>query len=338
MEREDFKLFQEVAGVDFRDLLSDDAGRVFHAQKKIVSQTKIFAEVRNEHSGYCMPLLYYTHDFNLGESVLSHNMEVEKMAAAMEMGDSLRRRHIALSHAIIPKTIHDVFQRFNRPVVMKNLGSGVGLDSLHSASKSDGKVSTVLNYETNSQAFRLGRTIKTHMESNKQLEPNTVQFIQNTFTKSYEPADIIVKIGVICGLQDRVAQTLINGDYHLLKEGGVLVVSSSNQNMKSRAPLGSFLIQHIGSRDDPMKSWGLNCRTKESMMAMQTQAGFTDIQIYDDSNYPDKEDLPDDLVHGVDTLPSAALEYEHPGKPINLPSRDILDKTIGYNWIAVATK
>ncbi len=338
LEREDFKLFQELARVDLRDLLSDNPDVVFRAQEKIVSQTKIFAEVRNEHSGYCMPLLYYTHDFNFGAPILAHNLEVEEMAVAMEMGDSLRKRHIALSHAILPMVVNDVSARMNRPIVMKNLGSGVGLDTLHAASKVDGRISALLNYETNSEALALGQQIASHMEAKKQIETDKVQFVQNSFTKSSERADIIVKIGVICGLQDAVAQTLISSDYRQLNEGGVLVLSSSNENMKSRAPLGSFLIQHIGSKASPMKSWGLNCRTKETMFNILSNAGFSKITIYDDSNFPGKEKLLDDVLNGVDTLPSTVLEYEHSGRPIRLPTSDTPDQDIGYNWIAVATK
>jgi len=108
--------------------------------------------------------------------------------------------------------------------------------------------------------------------------------------------------------------------------------------MRNRDPLASFRIQHIGTRENPKKGWGLNFRTKETLFQLLTQAGFSDIQIYDDANYPGKDDLPDDVLYGVETLPSQALGHDHNGKPMSLPSKEVLDQNIGYNWIAVATK
>ena len=46
---------------------------------------------------------------------------------------------------------------------------------------------------------------------------------------------------------------LLAGDYSMLNEGGKLIVSSSNEEMRKTDPLGSFLIQHIGTREDPKK-------------------------------------------------------------------------------------
>jgi hypothetical protein len=143
---------------------------------------------------------------------------------------------------------------------------------------------------------------------------------------------------VICGLQDPIAQMLIAGDCSMLNDGGKLVISSSNENMRDRDPLASFLIQHIGTREDPKKGWGLNFRRKETLFQLLSNAGFSDIQIYDDANYPGKEGVPDEILYGVETLPSQALCHDHNGKPIRLPPREVLDRNVGYNWIAVATK
>ena len=43
------------------------------------------------------------------------------------------------------------------------------------------------------------------------------------------------------------------------------------------------------------------------IIQLLTEAGFSDIQIYDDANYPGKDDLPDDVLYGVEPLPSQAL-------------------------------
>ena len=115
-------------------------------------------------------------------------------------------------------------------------------------------------------------------------------------------------------------------------------MSSSNYNERCTDPLASFLIQHIGSRNDPREGWGLNFRTAESMLSLLAEAGFRDVALYDDANYPGVDELPDAVRYGVETLPAEAQGRAHSGKPIALPPREVLDRRIGYNWLAVATK
>ena len=298
----------------------------------------VLNEIQKLHFGYGFPLFVYTHDFKLFENVPRHQTELDEFILGINMGDSLRRRHLALSHAIIPEVVSELHQELGRPLVVKNLGCGVGLDTLHAAVVSDGKISQVINYDTNGDAIGLGKKAVDFLETSNQIDSDVVQYIPKSLTKSFEPADLIVKIGVICGLQDPVAQMLIAGDYKQLTEDGKLIVSSSNEEMRARNPLGSFLIQHIGTREHLKKGWGLNFRTKEILFQLLTQAGFSDIQIYDDANYPGKDALPDEILYGVETLPAKALGYDHPGAPLGLPPKDVLDQNIGYNWIAVATK
>jgi hypothetical protein len=170
------------------------------------------------------------------------------------------------------------------------------------------------------------------------IHPGIVQYVPKSLTKSMEPADLIVKIGVICGMQDFAAEFLLAQDYAQLSEGGKLIVSSSNINMYCHEPLASFLIQHIGSKDDPFAGWSLNCRTEEGLRGLLTRAGFKDIVIYSDTDYPGKDKLPEEKLYGVDTLPSEVMGYDHPGVPLRLPPKEVLDKGTAYNWIAVATK
>lgn len=179
--------------------------------------------------------------------------------------------------------------------------------------------------------------------SPKQIKPFllwicAIPYIPRILTKSMEQADLIIKIGVICGLQDFAAGFLLAQDYTHLSEGGKLIVSSSNINMYCNDPLGSFLIQHIGAKDDLFAGWSLNCRTEEGLRGLLTRAGFKDIAIYSDTDYPGKDKLPEEILYGVDTLLSEVMGYDHPGVPLRLPPREVLDKGTAYNWIAEATK
>jgi hypothetical protein len=118
----------------------------------------------------------------------------------------------------------------------------------------------------------------------------------------------------------------------------VAIVSSSNINMLKEDPLGPFLVQHLGSPQNPFKSWGLNFRTMETMHTLLEKAGFDEIAIYDDANYPGQEGLSDEILHGVDPLPSAAIGGSSSRTPLNLPKTETLSRRVGYNWIAVAKK
>ncbi|MDZ7700095.1 MAG: hypothetical protein U5R49_25270 [Deltaproteobacteria bacterium] len=338
MERADFKDFERMAGVPLRDLISEDARQVRATQTRLVEKSVILNEIQKLHFGYGFPLFVYTHSFELFEPVASHQREVDETILAISMGDSLRRRHMALSHAIVPKVVDDLYETLGLSLTVKNLGSGVGLDTLHAAVKADGKVARVINYDTDHAAVDLGEKTVKYLEAEGYLKTDTVNYFRKSLTKSVETADLIIQIGVICGLHDPVAQMLIAGDYKQLNEGGKLIISSSNEEMRDRDPLGSFLIQHIGTREDAKKGWGLNFRKRETLFQLLSNAGFSDIRIYDDSNYPGKEDLPEEVLYGVETLPSQALGHDHNGKPIRLPPKDVLNQNIGYNWIAVATK
>lgn len=338
LEREDFKAFQRSAKVNFKDLFSADKNKVRSAQNDLVEKCVILNEIQKLHFGYGFPLFVYTHDFALFDSVSNHVVELDERILAFDMCDSLRRRHIALSHGVLPAVLQGLSKDLGRPVTVKNLGSGVGLDTLHAAIHANGQIGTLLNYDTDKQAVSLGQCVTRHLVNTRMLTKGIVQFIPKSLAKSSEPADLIVKIGVICGLEDPIAQRLIVGDYNMLNEGGKLVISSSNENMRNKDPLASFLIQHIGTREDPEKGWGLNFRTKETLFRLLAQAGFSEIQIYDDANYPGKDELPDHVLYGVETLPSEALGHGHHAKPLKLPPREVLKQNIGYNWIAVATK
>jgi hypothetical protein len=337
LAREDFIHYQEVAGLNFRDLLSDETDKVKRAQAVLCRKSVLFNETQKLHFGYGFPFIVYTHFLDFFEPVPEHEVELDKIIFASDMCDSLRRRHIALSHAVIPRAIDELYDRQGRPVVIKNLGSGVGLDCLNALMSRPEKVEAVINYDTNEDALQLGEKITHHLESQGKIRPGVVQYIRQSLTKSKEPADLIVKIGIICGLQDFAAAYLMAEARNTLNPGGMLVVSSSNAHMEKTDPLASFLIQHIGTQDDPFKGWGLNFRTRDGFAKLLTDSGFQSFEIHSDAEFPGKESLAAEIRYGVDTLP--ALVEGHPvNGPLRLPPQEILDRGIGYNWIAVATK
>ncbi|MBN1664619.1 MAG: hypothetical protein JW943_13550 [Deltaproteobacteria bacterium] len=338
LNRNDFMEFQDASGVDIRLLTSKHRGKVHAAQKELASRSIILNEIQSAHFGFGFPFLVYTHDLNFSPPISNHISETDMIILSLDMCDSLRRRHLCLSHAVIPMVINDLYQSLGRPLIIKNLGAGTGLDTLNAAQYSDGRIAQILNYDTNTIAISLGEKMTKHLEQQGKIRPETVRFITRSLVRSTEKADLIIKIGVICGLQDFAAEPLLMMDYEQLSEGGKLIVSSSNVNMHCHDPLASFLIQHIGSKDDPFAGWSLNCRSEEGLRSLLVRAGFKDIVIYSDTQYPGKENLSAKQLYGVDTLPSEIMGHSHPGVPLRLPPRDVLNQGTAYNWIAVASK
>ena len=336
--RNDFIQFQEIAKVDLRNLISKNPEIVRATQKKLTKQSVVGNELQKQPLGYEFPFIVYTHSFKLFEKIPHHNPELDKIILALDMSDSLRRRHIALSHSIIPNAIKELSENQKHPIVIKNLGSGVGLDIINALQNTEGTVEKVLNYDTNAESIQLGREMTGFLENRNELRKGIIEYYEKDFIYSKEPADIIIRAGIICVLRNRLAKHLLTIDYKQLKSAGKLIVTSSNYHMRSTDPLSSFLIQHMGTRDNPYCGLGLNFRYKDTMYEILDKSGFTDIQIYDDANYPGKETLPEKLLNNVDSLPARVKGYHHDGFPLRIPSKEILDRGIGYNWIAIGTK
>lgn len=95
--------------------------------------------------------------------------------------------------------------------------------------------------------------------------------------------------------------------------------------MRSSEPW-PILIQHIGTKDDPFKGWGLNFRKRETMHKLLSDVGFRDIKIHDDANYPGKEAINHEILYGVDNLPARVMGYPTLDRPLNLPDKETLER------------
>jgi hypothetical protein len=336
--RPEFVRYQEVAGVDFRDLCSADLGVVERAQRQIAEQSVVVHETRKEHAGFGMPFIAYTHDLGFSDALPRHREELDRLILAEDMTDSLRRRHVALSHALLPNQVRELFRRFKEPLSILNLGSGVGLDVINVLFENGKMVAEALNYDVNQVALDCGRRLTAALAAEKLLPAGIVEYRRRSLMKCREPGHLALLVGVICGLEDNAALTVLRRIHNMLHPGGRLLVTSSNHRMLCHSPLASFIIQHIGSSGDPQRCWGLNCRSREAMHKLLAGAGFREIAIYDDHHYPGRESLPDSLLWGVDTLPSRLLGHPHAGRPLVLPPDEVRRRREGYNWLAVAEK
>jgi len=333
--RPDFQRFQEISGVNFRDLLSIDPDVIRDAQERLARKCKFINEMRSNHAGPWMPIMYYTGVTDFASVIPEPIPELDNMWLRFDMGDSLRRRNIALSQAILPETIRQLYQDFRRQIRVVNFGSGAGLDTTRAAVSTKDLVSSVDNYDLNQSALEFGQKMSEYLERLELLEPGLITFHNTHMARCKNNVDLGVLIGVICSMNDYHAEKLIDTLYDKLNPGGVLVVSSSNYRMRCEDPLPNFLLQHFGSSEDPMRSWGLNFRTKEKMR--EAFKRFRQVDIYDDSNYPGREHLKDKILSGADTLPVVTAGYKIP-LSYTMPDQSVLRAQKGYNWLAVAKK
>ena len=334
----EFVRFQDASGVDFGDFLDGDRDSVVRAQQSLASQSVILHEIRKEHAGYGMPFIVYTHDLSFGDHLPWHNEELDRIIFAEDLSDSLRRRHIALSHALLPAQVRGLYRQVGERISILNLGSGVGLDMINTLFQAREGVEKVFNLDVNQVALDCGRRLAASLVSENLLPADVVEYRRQSLMRCREQGHLAIMVGVICGLKDNAALTVLRRVHAMLHDGGRLVITSSNEKMRSHSPLSSFLIQHIGSSSDPFCSWGLNYRSREGMQELLEKAGFRDVCLYDDHHYPGRDTLPDSLAWGVDSLPSRFLGHAHSGLPLALPPEAVRDRREGYNWLAVAEK
>jgi hypothetical protein len=145
------------------DLKSSDTETLRRAQDKICAQSIIFNEIRKEHAGYDMPFIAYTHNREFGDELQEHQEELDNITMSGDLFDSLRRRHIALSHTILPQQISELAQELKIPLKVANLGSGVGLDLLNVLQNFKGHAVRVDNYDVNPASLALGRRLVEHL-------------------------------------------------------------------------------------------------------------------------------------------------------------------------------
>lgn len=332
-----FQEFQRITGVDLRSLSSSEPTLLAESQRRLVNQSLILNEIQKEHGGFAFPFFVYTHCLDLFDAPSSHNIDADKFILGFNMTDSLRRRHIALSHFIIPAEIRRLRMEIGKPISIYNLGCGTGLDVANACCHLSDSVDKALNCDTNTKALAFGERIAAHLEYTARIRKGLLQYRCASLMQNLGKCHLVILIGIICGLPDRIATLVLRKAHRVLELGGVIIVSSSNQNMRSSDPLASFLIQHIGSADSQSKGWGLNFRTENDLRRILDRAGFRDIRIYDDVNFPGHETA-DDLLTSVDKLPAIAMGKDGSKGPLNLPAKDIIDQKIGFNWIAVAMK
>jgi SAM-dependent methyltransferase len=337
-QRPEFVRFQTTAGIDFSDLLADDRETVVRAQRHLTDQSVLCHELRRDRTGYRLPLMACTHELNFGSPRISHNLDLDRLLLGEELIDSLRRRHIALYQALLPGQLQDLARQFKEPLTVLNLGSGGGLDTLHLLQDDPDRVARVINLDIDPEAVAWGRNLAGALERKRLIPRGRIEYDCRSLMKSRTRGHLVLLAGVICELSDAAARSVLRRIHALLPVGGRLLLSTFNDNLPERSPLGAFLLHHLGSNLDPADGWTGTGRSRKALRGLLTEAGFRELTIYDDRNYPGRASLPDEILWGVDTLATTAFDLDHPGRPLTRSLDEIGKPQPGCNWIAVAEK
>ena len=336
--RPEFVRFQSEAGINFSDLLADNRETVVRAQRHLTDQSVLCNEIRKNRAGYALPLIAATHDLRFGDPRPGHNPDLDLLMLADDLIDSLRRRHIALCQALLPRQIQDLNWRFGEPLTVLNLGSGSGLDTLQLLRRCPEQVGRVQNLDVDPEAVNWGRRLAATLEKKKILPSGRIAYHPRSLMRSREKGHLAILAGVICELDEAAARSVLRRVHGMLPPGGRLLLSTFNNLLARRSPLVTFLLRHLGSNHDPADGWTGRGRSRRRLNRLLLETGFQTLTIYDDRNYPGRASLPVEVLWGVDTLAATAFDLDHPGRPLTRSLGEVKETKSGCNWLAVAEK
>ncbi len=337
-QQPEYQRFQAEAGVDLRDLLADDRETVVRAQRRLTDRSVLCNEIRKDRQGFGLPLIACTHELLFGNPRPDHKPELDRMLLADDLIDSLRRRHMALCHALLPDQLRDLSWRFHEPLTILNLGSGIGLETLTLLCEQGEKIGRILNFDINPEATSMGRRLAASLARKQLIPANRVEYHTRSLMRCREKGHLVLLDGVLCELGDPAARTVLRRIHTLLPVGGRLLLTTMNQNPARRSPLANFLFRRLGSNLDPADGMKSSGRSRKALSKLLGEAGFQDLTIYDDLNFPGRAGLPAEILWGTNHLATTAFDLE-PGKSNPDCAFDEASRQKeGCNWLAVAER
>jgi len=190
--------------------------------------------------------------------------EVDRYAinclGARALRSRLRSVIVHLENIILEK----IFQG-NKNIKILNLGSGSGRDLIDVLSKNPyfrDYVSLAESVDTDEKAIRKGR----EMAREKGVKVDFVQ--KNMLSLSYRnEIDIILIIGVLCGLEERKCITVLKRIKRYLSKGGIIIASNVMEEMLKKDPLTSYILGDI-------LGWNLEYKTPEVLKRIFELVGY----------------------------------------------------------------
>ncbi len=334
----EFVRFQNESGVDFHDLLADDRETVVRAQRRLTDRSVICHEIRKDRQGFTLPLVACTHELLFGSPRPYHNPELDRILLAEDLIDSLRRRHVAMCHALLPSQVQDLTWRFREPLTILNLGSGIGLDTLSLLQTSPEKIGRILNFDNSPEATQMGRRLALSLARRRIIPAGRVEYLPHSLAQCREKGHLVLLAGVICELDDPAARAVLRRVHRMLPAGGRLLLSTLNHNLAQRSPLSTFLLRHLGSNLDPAAGMKSRGRSRKALNSLLAEAGFRELTIYDDLNFPGRAGLAAEVLWGVDPLAATGFGLPPQDHSPACSFDEVSRQREGCNWLAVVER
>jgi 2-polyprenyl-3-methyl-5-hydroxy-6-metoxy-1,4-benzoquinol methylase len=171
----------------------------------------------------------------------------------------------------VEKNIHELIETQlqkikKRKVLIANLGGGLGRDVCNILSKyyqDNENIETVV-VDKDKVALKRGKRI-----AEAGGVKDKIEFIENSFMR-YKPSkkfDIIILVGVLCGLPQDVCVRILKNTRKMLNNGGYIMTSNASIKMLEEDPFTYFIMEKI-------TGWKIVFKTEEDLKEIIKKAGF----------------------------------------------------------------
>jgi len=188
---------------------------------------------------------------------------IDRYFLQSKAGKAIRARLTAIKEKL-PKIIEEYQEKGE--VLIGNLGSGPGRDIIDIFATNYRNASNVraIYVDRDATALRRGKRMATMKKVN-----HLIDFVEGNFLK-YKPVkkfDIVILIGILCGLKSDVCIRILKSIKRLIKKNGCIIASNVSKKMLAEDPFTYFLMAWVGN-------WKLVFKDPEELKQIFEKAGY----------------------------------------------------------------
>lgn len=171
----------------------------------------------------------------------------------------------------VEKNIHELIEvqlqkKKKGKVTIANLGGGLGRDICNVLTRyyKDSKDIETVVVDKDKMALKRGKRI-----AKIENVEDKIDFIENSFMR-YKPSkkfDIIILVGILCGLPQDICIKILKNAQKMLNKGGYIVTSNVSPKMLEEDPFTYFIMEKI-------TGWKLIFKTEENLKEIIKKSGL----------------------------------------------------------------
>jgi len=199
----------------------------------------------------------------LYEGPLSSFFPIDDYFLQSKGGSAIKERLLAVRDNL-PKIIEEY--RSKGSVLIGNFGSGPGRDviDIFSDLYKDSLNVKAIHIDRDSAALKRGK----RMAKIKKVD-HLITFIEGNFLKQKlnKKFDIVLLVGVLCGLKSEVCIRILKSIRKFIKKGGTIIASNVSKEMLEEDPFTCFLTEWVGN-------WKLVFKDERELRKIFEKAGY----------------------------------------------------------------